>query len=274
MPEGHVVHRLARQHREALAGQTIATASPQGRFSAGARRLDGRKLMNVDAHGKHLFYRWVGGETLHVHLGLFGKFRFHRTQPPPPPTANTRLTMTGDEVAVYLAGPTVCELVDPTEEELIRRRLGPDPLRSGSRAAKLTEFTANLSRRRIPIGAALIDQRVIAGLGNIYRAEALFRTGIDPRLPANELSADAAARLWSESSKLLRQGRRDGRIITVDLADVSARRHSDLGHSERLYAYKRAGEPCRRCGSPISTTEMANRAIWWCGSCQSKGAGS
>jgi len=274
MPEGHMVHSLARQHREALAGQTIAAASPQGRFSAGARRLNGQKLGSVDAHGKHLFYRWAGGETLHVHLGLFGKFRLHSTQPPPAPTANTRLTMMGDEVTVYLAGPTICELVDPAEEESIRRRLGPDPLRAGSGAAKSAQFAANLSRRRIPIGAALIDQRVIAGLGNIYRAEALFRTGIDPQLPADELSADAAARLWAESSTLLRQGRRDGRIITVDLADVGARRRSDLERSERLYVYNRAGEPCRRCGSPVSKTEMANRAIWWCRSCQSKGAGS
>jgi DNA-formamidopyrimidine glycosylase len=274
MPEGHTVHRLARLHREALAGQAIATTSPQGRFSTGARRLDGKELEDVDAHGKHLFYRWSGGETLHVHLGLFGKFRLHRTQSPPAPTPNTRLAMAGDEVTVYLAGPTVCELVDPAEEEVIRRRLGPDPLRAGSGAVKLAQFTANLSRRRIPIGAALLDQRVVAGLGNIYRAEALFRTGIDPKLPADQLSADAAALLWSESTTLLRQGRRDGRIITVDPADVDARRRSDLDRTERLYVYKRHGEPCRRCGTLISMTEMSNRGIWWCGSCQPKGAGS
>ncbi|MGB5188123.1 MAG: DNA-formamidopyrimidine glycosylase family protein [Acidimicrobiia bacterium] len=274
MPEGHTIHRLARKHREVLAGQAIATASPQGRFSTGARRLDGRTLETVDAHGKHLFYRWGGGETLHVHLGLFGKFRLHRGQPPPAPTPHTRPTRTGDEVAVYLAGPTVCELVDPAEEEAIRRRLGPDPLRTGSGAVKLAQFTANLSRRRIPIGAALLDQRVIAGLGNIYRAEALFRTGIDPQLPADRLTADAASRLWTESATLLRQGRRDGRIITVDLADVGARRRSDLERTERLYVYKRTGEPCRRCGTPLSMTEMANRSIWWCSSCQPKGAGS
>ena len=274
MPEGHIVHRLARQHREALAGQIITTASPQGRFSAGAERIDGQRLGSVDAHGKHLFYRWERGETLHVHLGLFGRFRLSSSKPPAAPTANTRLSMMGDEVTIHLAGPTICELIDPVEEESIHGRLGPDPLRAGPRGAKVAQFTENLSRRRIPIGAALIDQRVIAGLGNIYRAEALFRTGIDPRLPADELSADAAARLWSESTTLLRQGRRDGRIITVDLADVGARRRSDLDRSERLYVYKRAGEPCRRCGAPVSKTEMANRDIWWCSSCQAKGSGS
>jgi formamidopyrimidine-DNA glycosylase len=274
MPEGHTIHRLARKHREVLGGRTVATASPQGRFSSGARRLDGQTLKTVDAHGKHLFYRWGGGETLHVHLGLFGKFRLHRGQPPPEPSANTRLTMTGGEVAVYLAGPTLCELIDPEEEDLIRSRLGPDPLRPGPSAVKLDQFTTNLSRRRIPIGAALLDQRVIAGLGNIYRAEALFRTGIDPLLPSDRLSTEATARLWFESAALLRQGRRDGRIITVDPADVGARRRSDLGPTERLYVYKRDGEPCRRCGTPLSMTEMANRGIWWCSSCQPSGAGS
>ena len=129
MPEGHTVHRLARQHRKALAGQTIITTSPQGRFSTGAKRLNGQELKRVDAHGKHLFYRWAGGEILHIHLGLFGKFRLHNTKPAPAPTPNTRLTMTGDEATVYLAGPTVCELVDPPEEESIRRRLGPAPSR-------------------------------------------------------------------------------------------------------------------------------------------------
>jgi formamidopyrimidine-DNA glycosylase len=274
MPEGHTVHRLARQHRKALAGQTIITTSPQGRFSTGAKRLNGQELKRVDAHGKHLFYRWAGGEILHIHLGLFGKFRLHNTKPAPAPTPNTRLTMTGDEATVYLAGPTVCELVDPPEEESIRRRLGPDPLRPGSGALKQTQFIANLARRRIPIGATLLDQRVIAGLGNIYRAETLFRTGIDPRLPANQLSDTAAARLWSEGTTLLRQGRRDGRIITVDPSDVGARRRSDLDRTQRLYVYKRAGEPCRRCGTSVSVAEMAGRGIWWCTSCQPSGAGS
>jgi formamidopyrimidine-DNA glycosylase len=273
MPEGHTIHRHARKHREALAGQTVSTASPQGRFAAGARRLDGRSLETVDAHGKHLFYRWEGGETLHVHLGLFGKFRLHRTRPAPAPTVNTRLTMTGDEVTIYLAGPTICELIDPVDEEAIRARLGPDPLRNGSGAVKLAQFTVNLARRRIPIGAALLDQRVIAGIGNVYRAEALFLTGIDPRLPSNELSISAAERLWSESVRLLKQGERAGRIITVDPSDVGARRRSDLDRTQRLYVYKRHGERCRRCGTPVATTELANRSIWWCRSCQPDGAG-
>jgi DNA-formamidopyrimidine glycosylase len=273
MPEGHTIHRHARTQRDALGGQVIATASPQGRFAAGAKRINGRTLDSVDAHGKHLFYHWEGGETLHVHLGLFGKFRVYRADPAPP-SVNTRLAMHGDEATVYLAGPTVCELIDPVEEEAIRSRLGPDPLQDGSRRTKLHLFMTNLSRRRIPIGAALLDQRVIAGIGNVYRAEALFRTGIDPHVPANDLSDAAAAALWSESAALLKQGEKAGRIITVALADVGARRRSDLSREQRLYVYKRHGEPCRRCATPVAMTEMANRTIWWCPTCQPKGAGS
>ena len=274
MPEGHTIHRHARRHREALVGRTVSTGSPQGRFAEGAKRLDGRTLETVDAHGKHLFYRWEGADILHVHLGLFGKFRVHRAVPPPPPSVNTRLTMAGDGVAIYLAGPTICELIDPEAEEAIRSRLGPDPLRTGSKTKMFAKFLANLGRRRIPIGAALLDQRVVAGMGNVYRAEALFRTGIDPNVPANQLTVQAAHELWMESSRLLRAGEKAGRIITVDLDDVGARRRSDLAREERLYVYGRAGEPCRRCGTVISSTEMANRRIWWCPKCQPPGAGT
>ena len=270
MPEGHTIHRAARRHREALGGHRIATGSPQGRFSGGAARLDGRVLENVEAHGKHLFYRWQGGETLHVHLGLFGKFRMHRSDPPPPPTENTRLTMHGGGIALYLAGPTICELVDPEEEDEIRRRLGPDPLRNGE-GDTAARFQSNLVRRRIPIGAALLDQKVIAGIGNVYRAEALFLTGINPAVPSQELSSQSVERLWNESVDLLERGEKAGRIITVDPTEVGAKRRSDLPREKRLYVYGREGEDCRRCGNAISMTEMANRRIWWCAGCQPAG---
>ncbi|NNF64548.1 MAG: Fpg/Nei family DNA glycosylase [Acidimicrobiia bacterium] len=273
MPEGHTIHRHARRHRAAIAGQPVRTGSPQGRFSAGAKRLDGRVLEGIDAHGKHLFYRWEGGWILHIHLGLFGKFRLYRSDPPPP-SENARLTMAGDDATIYLSGPTMCELIDPGRELAIRSRLGPDPLLNGSTAAKIKAFGSNLARRRIPIGAALLNQQVISGIGNVYRAEVLFRAGIDPHLPANRLSAETVDRLWREAAAQLRLGEKAGRIITVDLSDVDAKRRSDLRRLERVYVYKRHGEPCRRCATPISTTDMANRRMWWCATCQPPGAGS
>ena len=275
MPEGHVIHRYARSHREALGGRVVAASSPQGRFAAGSELIDGQQLESVDAYGKHLFYRWEGGATLHVHLGLFGRFRIHRSNPPPP-TGATRLALSTDEVVIYLSGPTVCELIDPDTEEALRTRLGPDPLvaRKRNGVAPSDAFVANMSRRSIPAGAALLDQRVIAGLGNIYRAEALFLEGIDPHLPAREINPDRAVDLWVTSVELLRRGVRSGRIVTVDPTDVGARRRSDLGRTERLYVYQRHSQPCRRCGTSVMRAEMANRMLWWCPSCQPNGAGS
>lgn len=265
MPEGHTIHRHARLQRKYLRNAgPISVTSPQGRFSAGAARLDGRSVRQIDATGKHLFYNWEGGTTLHVHLGLFGRFKTF-TAAPPPPTDGTRLAMTTDSVTIYLAGPTTCDLIDPGEESEIRRRLGPDPL---ERRADVGDFVANLSRRRIPIGAALLDQRVIAGVGNVYRAELLFILGINPRTPANELDVAGAMALWNCTVTEMRRGERGGRIVTTDPGEFGATRHRDLLSDERLYVYKRDGLPCRRCGTEIRISEMANRSMWWCPTCQ------
>jgi endonuclease-8 len=264
MPEGHTIHRHARLQRRRLVNGPVAVTSPQGRFSAGATRLDGRRIEGIDALGKHLFYRWEGGETLHVHLGLFGKFKTF-TADPPPPTDGTRLAMTTDEATVYLAGPTACELIDPDEEANLRNRLGPDPL---DRAARADVFIANLSRRRVPIGAALLDQKVIAGVGNVYRAELLFLLGVPPHTPAGAIETDTAEALWNRIVTELRRGEKSGRIVTTDPAEFGAARDRDLLRDERLYVYKRDGLPCRRCGTEVRITEMANRSMWWCPSCQ------
>ena len=264
MPEGHTIHRHARLQRRRLLNGPVAVSSPQGRFATGAARLDGRRVESIDALGKHLFYRWEGGETLHVHLGLFGKFKTFTTDPPPP-TDGTRLAMTTDEATIYLAGPTVCELIDPDDEDRIRMRIGPDPL---DRRADPERFTRNLARRRIPIGAAILDQKVIAGIGNVYRAELLFLLGVAPQTPANAVDTETASTLWDRAVAELRRGEKSGRIVTTDPADFGARRDRDLARDERLYVYKRDGLPCRRCGTEVRVTEMANRSMWWCPACQ------
>lgn len=265
VPEGHTIHRYARLHRRDLGGSVLRVSSPQGRFEHGAARLDGRRLEDVEAVGKHLFYRWEGGRTLHVHLGLFGKFRTHRGDPPPP-TGGTRLAMASDGVTVYLAGPTDCSLVDPGEEERILSRLGPDPLRVGLDGVEV--FRSGLQRRSIPIAEALLEQKVVAGVGNVYRSEVLFLEGIDPRLPAGDLDAEAADRVWRRLTAELRRGERSGRIVTVDPLEVGARTRGELAREERLYVYKRDGLPCRRCGAEIVRWTPRTRAIWTCPSCQ------
>lgn len=265
MPEGHVIHRAARLHERRFGGERVRAWSPQGRFSEGAARLDGQVLESAEARGKHLFYRWSSGEILHVHLGLFGKFRVHVSDPPPP-TDGTRLAWEADTGTLYLAGATIVELVDPTAKEAIEARLGPDPLVDEPGDAE--GFIERLRRRSVPIGAALLDQKAIAGVGNVYRAEILFLAGVDPSTPAKEIEDPAARAIWELSVEHLRRGERAGRIVTVDPDEVGARSRKDLTRAERLYVYKRDGEPCRRCGSEVRIGESAGRSIWWCPACQ------
>lgn len=266
MPEGHTIHRAARLHRKRFAGNKIKAWSPQGRFVDGAERIDGAVLDDVRATGKHLFYEFEPLEILHIHLGLFGRFRVF-TGDGPEPTQGTRLAWSDGESTLYLAGATIVELIDREDEETIRSRIGPDPL--APRPDDAERITAALTRRSIPIGAALLDQKLIAGIGNVYRAELLLLAGIDPRRPANELHPEEVERLWSLTVEQLRLGERSGKIITVDPAEVGLANRSQLKRSKRLYAYKRDGRPCRKCGTPITSTEMGGRNIWWCPSCQS-----
>jgi endonuclease VIII len=268
VPEGHTIHRLARLHRKALVGRTIAADSPQGRFAAGAARIDGAVATGTEAHGKHLFHRYTAAEgeplTLHVHLGLFGRWRTHRL-PGPEPTAGTRLRLRTDEAVLHLSGPTACDLVTPAEEAAIHARLGPDPLR---RDADPERGWAALRRRRSPIGQALMDQSVVAGVGNVYRAESLFLCGIHPDRPSNEVTREEWECLWAHLVRLLRAGERAGRIVTVDPSEVGARSAASVPAGERVYVYRRTGEPCRRCGAAVRRWEMAARRVYACDRCQ------
>ena len=264
MPEGHTIHRAARLQRTALGSGPISVASPQGRFADGASHLDGKRITSIDAVGKHLFHTWEDGSVLHIHLGLFGKFRTHRTRPFPAPSPNARLTMVGKS-AIYLSGPTVCEVVTPDEADDLRERLGPDPLDPD---ADPERFVAALDRRSVPIAAALLDQAAIAGVGNVYRAELLFLAGIHPDRPARDTTRAERSELWSRAVELLAIGERAGRIVTVDLDEFGAGSARDVPSGERLHVYKREGEPCRRCGTAIRSWDMRGRRVWACPTCQ------
>ncbi len=275
MPEGHTIHRHARLQRRHLVDRRVAAWSPQGRFVDGAARLDGGRVLAIDAVGKHLFYTWGDaggtptGDVLHVHLGLFGRFRTF-VDDPPPPTDGTRLALRvvegeGGGTTIYLAGATTVELTDPDGVEAVRDRLGPDPLDPRADPAR---FAAALRRRSTPVCEALLDQKAIAGIGNVYRAELLFRAGIHPDVPAKELGEPAAQAIWDDAVHLLRLGERSGRIVTVEPEDVGRRRRSDLRRGEQRYVYKRADRPCHRCGTPIRAWTPRSRTVWACPSCQ------
>lgn len=260
------MHRAARLQGKRLNGRTIEAESPQGRFADGAARVNGQRLDDIEARGKHLFYRFESGDVVHVHLGLFGKFRL-QTPPFPDPSPNARLLLSTAEDRVHLAGPTACALLEPAEATAVMDRLGPDPLVNPADGAD--RMAKALSRRSIPIGKALLDQKVVAGLGNVYRSELLFMAGLDPFTPSNELDRDAVDELWRLSVEELKRGEKSGRIVTVEPDEVGAPSRSKLNRDERLYAYKRQGEPCRRCPDPISSADIDGRNIWWCRTCQS-----
>ncbi len=257
MPEGHTVHRIARDHIKDLGGQHLRVTSPQGRFEAGARRIDGRVLRSVDAWGKHLFYRFDDDETaLHIHLGLYGKFWRH-----PAPGGAThrqvRIRMDGEVVGFDLTGPTACELMDPDVAQAVVDRLGPDPIRRGADGDRAW---VKVAKRKAPIGVVVMDQSVVAGVGNVYRAETLFLHGLHPERPSSSLGHGEWTALWDTIVRLMRDGVRARRIVTVDRHDPC------VDDGRQRYVYKQLH--CARCGTGVRRWDLAGRWAYACEHCQ------
>ena len=269
VPEGHTIHRLALDHMRDLGRATVSVSSPQGRMADGAALIDGRVLAGIEAFGKHLFYRFGSATpkratTVHVHLGLFGAFtRF--AAPAPAPRDTVRLRMTGRTYTIDLVGPTDCRIVLPDEETTIRARLGPDPLRAD---ANPDDAWRRLSRRRSTIGEALMDQKVMAGVGNVYRAESLFVQGIHPSRSADSVSRAEFDALWATIVTMLRRGVKERRILTVadDELGAFAKPRSKIRSKEAVYVYKQ--DRCRRCGSAIARWDLSGRWAYACPTCQ------
>ncbi len=263
MPEGHTLARIARDHGALLRNQVITVSSPQGRFAADAERIDGRVLTSLESYGKHLFYWWSNGDIGHVHLGLFGKFRVHQGAGAPAPVGMVRMRLESPLATIDLSGPTDCTVGTPDDRRKIIARLGPDPLR---RDARPELAFAKIARSKQPIGAILLDQSVLCGIGNVYRAEALFVNGIHPERPGRELAEVEVLALWTTIVAMLRKGVKDNRIITVDQSDLQVRRTGRRRRGEANYVYHR--DLCLRCGTPILTTSLAGRACYFCPVCQ------
>jgi endonuclease VIII len=261
VPEGHTIHRLARDQQRDLGGRPVRASSPQGRFTDGAGRIDGTTLVRAEAWGKHLFHTFDSGEVLHVHLGLIGKFA-RRPSPPPDPVGEVRLRLEGDERTWDLSGPMVCRVTDPDGMDAVIAALGPDPLRSD---ADPPRFVDRVRRSRRAIGALLLDQDVIAGIGNVYRAEVLWALGIDPRRPGTAMSEDELLEVWRWLRDQLRAGVRRNRIVTVDPADLGTTL-ARLTREDAVQAYHRS--TCRRCGGAIARFAVAGRRIDACPTCQ------
>lgn len=296
MPEGHTIHRLAQQIEDVFGGQRLQAQSPQGRFASGAARLDGQVLESAQARGKHLFVQFQGELILRVHLGLYGAWEFGGDESfrgassigaprrigeqeragvepaqytgPPEPAGTVRLRLSSEHGWADLRGPSACELLTSAEADAVLARLGPDPLADCGEGESV--FAAAVQRSSRPIALQLMDQAVIAGIGNVYRAELLFRAGLPPMTPGSELCREQIAGLWQDARRLLARGVAEGCIVTTEPGDRKHPEQEPARREDAHYVYRRVGMPCRVCGSTVSGSELAGRKLFFCPSCQSK----
>ena len=269
MPEGHKTHRIAIDQTEWIGGQTLRITSPQGRFRGDARKVTGRTLDRVEAIGKHLFYHFrprpsdsdaTGDRLVHVHLGRYGAYRIEPL-PPPKPVGQIRMRIVASAMTIDLRGPTRCRVVGAVERQSIADRLGPDPLAGGRKRDVYSAIEASPK----PIAALLLDQSVVAGVGNIFRAEMLFEAGIDPRVSGQQLGRERFDRLWKILVKQMRTGLKYGKIVTVTRREAG-RPLEEVNGRDRFRIYGQTH--CPRCNAVIERADIASRTMYWCPRCQ------
>lgn len=275
MPEGHTLHRLADRITGVFGGHVVRAGSPQGRFADGAAQVDGSRLVGADAWGKQLFVEFESDRLIRVHLGLYGTFEVDDTAaelPVPVGQVRLRLVRPGgpDQPPAYgdLRGATICALVTPAERDAVVARIGPDPLRDDDDADRAW---ARISRSSAPIGTLLMDQAVLAGVGNVYRAEVLFRHRIHPLRPGRTLRVSQWQAIWEDLRVLMREGVKTGRIDTVRFEhtpEAMGRPPRVDDHGGEVYVYRRTAQPCHVCGSAVRADVLAGRNLFWCPRCQ------
>ncbi|MEU1970575.1 DNA-formamidopyrimidine glycosylase family protein [Microbacterium sp. NPDC019599] len=332
MPEGHSVHRIARQFDRNFVGRPVLASSPQGRFVEGAALLDGREAVSVRAVGKQMFLAFEDDLWLRVHLGMYGAWDFageiiidptiassngrigHTNQRgtivedepildsagensltsigaprrtrvhvrmseqttglpeddgewPPPVVGQVRLRLLTEVTCADLRGPTACELQSPDQVAATIAKLGPDPLVDDIAEGE-ERFTALVRRKPTPIGLLLMDQTVVSGIGNVYRAELLYRARLDPHTPGRDVPEEVVRGLWRDWVRLLSIGVETGQMMTMDDLDPDAWRAAMASRDDRHWVYHRTGLPCRTCGTAIVMEEMGARKLYWCPYCQ------
>lgn len=331
MPEGHSIHRIARQFDRNFVGKAMSASSPQGRFAEGAAILDGREAVSVQAVGKQMFLEAEGDVWLRVHLGLYGAWDFageivvdptiasangrmgqtnqrgtvldepilddagenslssigapRRTRVhvrmseqtkglgdddvewPPPVVGQVRLRLMTDITAADLRGPTACVLQTPDEMLATIAKLGPDPL-VGDPVENEERFVRAVRKTQTVIALLLMDQSVVSGIGNVYRAEMLFRQRLNPHTPGKHVPEDVVRALWRDWVRLLAIGVETGQMMTMDDLSPEAYRAAMASRDDRHWVYHRAGLPCRVCGTEIAIEEIGARKLYWCPRCQ------
>ncbi|WP_431221085.1 Fpg/Nei family DNA glycosylase [Leifsonia xyli] len=323
MPEGHSVHRIARQFAVNFVGHRVAVSSPQGRFAADATRIDGHVMTDARAVGKQMFLEFDNELWLRVHLGLYGAWDFagdisidptiasangrmgqtnqrgteldpildsagensltsigaprrtrlrmaesekveaEITSFPPDPIGQVRVRLLTDTAVADLRGPTACEVLDPAEVDAVIAKLGPDPQVDDGPDAE-ERFVSIVKRKPTSIALLLMDQSVVSGIGNVYRAELLFRARQNPHTPGKKVPEDTVRELWRDWVHLLRIGVETGQMMTMDDLDDDSYRKAMASRDDRHWVYKREGLPCRVCGTNIVMEELGGRKLYWC----------
>lgn len=319
MPEGHSVHRIARQFAQNFVGHAVAVSSPQGRFAEGASRIDGSTMVDAKAVGKQMFLEFDNGLWLRIHLGMYGAWDFagdisvdptiasangrmgqtnqrgtvldsagenslhsigaprrtrlrmaeseklepEITEFPPEPIGQVRVRLLTDTAVADLRGPTACEVLDPAEVDAVIAKLGPDPLLDDTSEIE-DRFVATIRKKPTVIALLLMDQSVVSGIGNVYRAELLFRARLNPHTPGKLVPEETARELWRDWSRLLKIGVETGQMMTMDDLDDEGYRKAMASRDERHWVYKREGLPCRICGTHILMEILGGRKLYWC----------
>lgn len=265
MPEGHSIHRVANNFARSFVGQKITIISPQGRFEAEARLVSGRTLTNSLAVGKQLFLDFDNDLAIRIHLGIYGKWNFYSVpmSKAPEPWGQVRARFGSKVASADLRGPTVCEVIDQSQVARIIKRLGPDPLNPDPTGSQALEFIQKIKASKAPIGALLMNQSVISGIGNVYRAELLYRARVNPKLSGSKLSEDQILQIWDDAVQLMKIGVKRGVMLTRD--DFLKGR---VKVEDRYYVYKRNGLPCRVCNKKVLVEEFFGRKLYFCPNCQ------
>ena len=287
---------MGRAAHGGVVGTKLHVDGPNGRFRDAAV-LDGRVLEEVMAVGKHLGYRFGKDRILHVHLGRFGDWT-EGVMPLPPERGMLRLRMwrVGAKASasgvkkgvpvkgkgyyrdddgtenleparvewVELRGPTDCSVYDEAKWAALLKRLGPDPLNGDKPDAALAKIAVAMG----PIAVVLMEQDVLSGIGNIYRAELLFRARLSPFREGREVSTAVIKAMWKDAKPLLRAGMVDRRIVTTLTKDRPHRGLKPPLREEVHYVYRRAGKPCWVCGTTVKKMDLAGRTLYWCPVCQ------
>ncbi len=262
MPEGHTIHRAVQDQIPMLVEKKIFATSPQGRFSEGAAQISGNRCAGIEAVGKHLLYHFENGLCIHIHLGLAGKI-YRNAQPADPPRDVVRIRMESASHVVDITGPAICEILDTRQTSTFRGRYGPDILAKNPEPERAIEKIRN---SRSSIATLLMNQKVISGIGNIYRTEILWLLNINPMTRGSDLSPAQVRAIWDDMRALMQIGVEHNSIITNGNIPRSGK---PVG--ERVNIYHQSN--CPRCETEIIVSKVAARTLYHCPTCQRASSG-